>query len=81
VAGVAKIELPESWADVTDPLRALTAEVERQAHAHSATRPDLATVSAGWARVSDAIRATVRAWIACAGCASAGIEAIAHRQP
>ena len=31
--GVAKIELPESWAGVAEPLRALMAEVEREAHA------------------------------------------------
>jgi hypothetical protein len=62
--GVAKIELPEGWAGVAEPLRALMAEVDRAAHADSATPPDLAAVSARWARVSDAIRATVRARIA-----------------
>jgi hypothetical protein len=61
---VAKIELPESWAGVAEPLRALMAEVEREAHADHTTPPDLAAVSARWARVSDAIRATVRARIA-----------------
>jgi hypothetical protein len=30
---VAKIELPESWAGVAEPLRALMAEVEREARA------------------------------------------------
>lgn len=39
--GVAKIELPESWAGVAEPLRALMAEVEREAHASSARAPDL----------------------------------------
>ena len=61
---MAKIELPDGWAGVVEPLRALTAEVEREAHAGSTTPPDLAAVSARWARVSDAIRATVRARIA-----------------
>jgi hypothetical protein len=31
--GVAKIELPECWAGVAEPLRTLMAEVEREAHA------------------------------------------------
>ena len=61
---MAKIELPEGWAGVAEPLRALMAEVDREAHVDRATRPDLAAVSARWARVSDAIRATVRARIA-----------------
>jgi hypothetical protein len=61
---VAKIELPEGWAGVAEPLRALMAEVDREAHVDRATPPDLAAVSARWARVSDAIRATVRARIA-----------------
>ena len=61
---MAKIELPESWAGVAEPLRALMAEVEREAQADSATPPDLAAVSARWGRVSDAIRATVSARIA-----------------
>lgn len=61
---MAKIELPEGWAGVAEPLRALMAEVDREGHVDSATPPDLAAVSARWARVSDAIRATVRARIA-----------------
>jgi len=61
---VAKIELPEGWAGVAEPLRALMAEVDREGHVDGATPPDLAAVSARWARVSDAIRATVRARIA-----------------
>lgn len=60
---VAEIEVPASWAE---PLRALMAEVEREAQADGTTPPDLAAVSARWARVSDAIRATVRARIAAA---------------
>ena len=40
------------------PLRALMAEVEREAS------PDLAVVSERWARVSEAVRATLRARIA-----------------
>jgi hypothetical protein len=59
---VAEIEVPTSWAE---PLRALMAEVEREAQADS-TPSDLAAVSARWARVSDAVRATVRARIAAA---------------
>jgi hypothetical protein len=62
--GRGKIELPESWADVAEPLRALMAEVEREAHADRVTPPDLAAVSARWSQVSDAIRAAVRARIA-----------------
>jgi hypothetical protein len=62
--GVAKIELPEGWAGVAEPLRALMAEIGREAHADGATPPDLAAVSAQWAQVSNAIRATVRARIA-----------------
>ena len=61
---MAKIELPEGWAGVAEPLRALMAEVDREAHVDRATPPDLAAVSARWARVSDAIRATVRVRIA-----------------
>jgi hypothetical protein len=61
---VAKIELPESWAGVVEPLRALMIEIERDAHTDRVTQPDLAAVSARWSRVSDAIRATVRARIA-----------------
>ena len=60
---MAKIELPEGWASVAEPLRALMAELEREAHADRTTPPDLAAVSARWAQVSDAIRATVRARI------------------
>ena len=61
---MATIELPEGWAGVAEPLRALMAEVDREGHVNRATPPDLAAVSARWARVSDAIRATVRARIA-----------------
>jgi hypothetical protein len=68
---MAKIELPESWASVAEPLRALMAEVEREAQADSATAPNVAAVSAQWARVSNAIRATVRARIAEAQAAQA----------
>jgi hypothetical protein len=68
---VAKIELPESWAGVAEPLRALMAEVEREAHTDAVTSPDLAAVSAQWSRVGDAIRATVRARIANAHAAQA----------
>ena len=68
---MAKIELPEGWAGVAEPLRALMAEVDREAHVDRATPPDLAAVSARWARVSDAIRATVRARIADAQAAQA----------
>jgi hypothetical protein len=38
---MAKVELPESWADVAEPLRALMAEVEREAHAGRTTPPDI----------------------------------------
>jgi hypothetical protein len=62
--GKAKIELPESWAGVAEPLRALIAEVEREVHADGTASPDLAAVSARWAQVSDAVRATLRARIA-----------------
>jgi hypothetical protein len=68
---MAKIELPESWAGVAEPLRVLMAEVEREAHADRTTPPDLAAVSARWARVSDAIRSTMRARIADAQAAQA----------
>ncbi|HEX8115575.1 MAG TPA: hypothetical protein VF516_47945 [Kofleriaceae bacterium] len=61
---MAKIELPEGWAGVAEPLRALLAEIDREAHADGATPPDLAAMSAQWAQVSDAIRAAVRARIA-----------------
>jgi hypothetical protein len=61
---MAKIELPEGWAGVAEPLRALVAQIEREAHADRTTPPDLAAVSAQWARVSDAIRTRVRARIA-----------------
>lgn len=66
-----KIEFPASWASVAEPLRALMAEVEREMHADSTARPDLAGVSARWSQVSDAIRATVRARIAGARAAQA----------
>jgi hypothetical protein len=39
--GVAKIELPEGWAGVAEPLRALMAEVEREAHVDRATPLEL----------------------------------------
>jgi len=45
-------------------LRALMAEVEREAHADSAMPPEFTSVSARWTQVSDAIRATVHARIA-----------------
>jgi hypothetical protein len=61
---VAKIELPEHWTCVAEPLRALIAEVDREAHAHNATPLDLAAVSTRWSGVRDAIRETVRARIA-----------------
>jgi hypothetical protein len=61
---VAKIELPEGWSEVAEPLRALMAEIEREAHADGSAPPDHAAVSAQWARVSEAVRATVRARIA-----------------
>lgn len=61
---MAKIELPEGWAGVAEPLRALVVEVEREAHADGTAPPDLAAVSARWVEVSDAIRATLRARIA-----------------
>ncbi len=47
-----KIELPEGWSGVAEPLRALMAQIEREAHADRTTPPDLAAVSAAWARVS-----------------------------
>ena len=59
-----QIELPESWAAVAEPLRALMAEIERDAQAAPTTPTDLAAVSARWAPVKDAIRAVVRARIA-----------------
>jgi hypothetical protein len=43
---MAKIELPEGWAGVVGALRALIAEVEREAHADGTAPPDLAAVSA-----------------------------------
>jgi hypothetical protein len=61
---MAKIELPRGWSGVAEPLRALIAEVEREAHADGTAPPDLAAVSARWAQVSDAVRATLRARIA-----------------
>jgi hypothetical protein len=60
---VGKIILPETWAGVAEPLRALMAEVERAAHADGSEIPDVAAVSAHWAQVRDAIHATVRARI------------------
>jgi hypothetical protein len=42
---VAKIELPESWAGVVEPLRVLMVD-RREANADLATLPDLAAVSA-----------------------------------
>jgi hypothetical protein len=47
------------------------AEIEREAQADRMTPPDLAAVSARWARVSDVIRATVHARIAEAQAAQA----------
>lgn len=61
---MAKIELPEGWAGVAEPLRALMAEVDRETHGSSTMTPDLAVVSARWVQVSDAIRAAVSARIA-----------------
>jgi hypothetical protein len=60
---VAKIELSECWTSVAEPLRALMAELERAAHADRTTPANLAAVSARWAQVRDAIRATVSARI------------------
>lgn len=57
---MAKIELPETWAGVAEPLRALIAEVDRETQADSTPPPDLAAVLARWAQVSDVIRATTR---------------------
>ena len=68
---MAKIELPDGWAGVVEPLHALMAEVEREAHAKGSVPPDLAAVSARWAQVSEAVRATVRARIAAAQTAAA----------
>jgi hypothetical protein len=68
---VAEIELPERWTSVAEPLRALMAEVDREVNADSAAPADLAAVSARWARLSDAFRATVRARIAAAQAAQA----------
>lgn len=42
---MAKIMLPETWAGVAEPLRALMAEVERAAHADGSEIPDFAAVS------------------------------------
>ncbi len=36
-----KIELPEGWACVAEPLRTLMTEIDREARAGSATPPDL----------------------------------------
>ena len=47
------------------------AEIEREPHADAMTLPDLESVSARWARVSDAIWATVRTRIAEAQAAEA----------
>ena len=51
-------------AAMVGPLRALMTEVDREGHVDRATPPDLAAVSARWARVSDAIRIAVGARIA-----------------
>lgn len=59
--GVAKIELREAWAGVAEPLRALMAEIGCEAESGA---PNPVVVSAQWTRVSDAIRAAVRAQIA-----------------
>jgi hypothetical protein len=68
---VPMIELPASWASVTEPLRALTAELERKEQVGRTTLADLAAVSARWAAVREAIQATVRAQIADAKAAQA----------
>jgi hypothetical protein len=53
---VAKIELPEGWAGVAEPLRALMAEVDRKEHVDRATPPDLAAdYGALEQRVADAL--------------------------
>lgn len=64
---MAKIDFPESWAGVAEPLRALIAEVARETH--GATPPDLATVSARWAQVRHAVHSAVRARASCRGAA------------
>lgn len=66
---MAKIELPESWAGVAEPQRALIAEVVREAH--GAAPSDLAAVSARWEQVRDAVHAAVRARIVSAQAAQA----------
>jgi hypothetical protein len=66
---VAKIELLESWAGVAEPLRALIAEVAREAD--GAAPPDLATVSMRWVQVRDTVHAVVRARIVSAEVAHA----------
>ena len=58
---MAKIELPESWAGVAEPLRAMIAKVAREAD--GAAPPDLATVSARWVQVRDTVHSAVRARI------------------
>ena len=69
---MAKIELPEGWAGVAEPLRAPGWPRSNASRTRTA-RPllDLAVVSAQCARVSDAIRAMVRARIADAQAAQA----------
>lgn len=59
-----KIELPEGWDGVAEPLRSLVAELEREAQAGASSAPDPAAFSARWARMSDAVRAAVRTRIA-----------------
>ena len=59
----AKIELPECWAGVAEPLRALMAKVECEAHADGSAPPDLTAVSA-WIAI---------AWLAAAADASPGL--------
>lgn len=67
---MAETELPESWTRVAETLRVLIAELERDAHADGAA-PDLATLSARWIQLRDAIRATARARIVSAQAAQA----------
>ena len=56
---------------IAAPLRALIGEVDHDTHAEGTAPPDLATVSARWAQVRDAIPATVRARIIAAQAAQA----------
>jgi hypothetical protein len=47
---VGKIELPEGQAGVAEPLRALMAEIDREARADDATPPDLTAASTAGSR-------------------------------